>query len=47
MGEILKENATLKHIVLQSKGLYKPRILVQIWSEYWWRIKKVMDNGMF
>ena len=29
----LKEKATLKHIVLQSKELYKPRILVQIWSK--------------
>ena len=31
--KLLKGNATLKHIVLQSEELYKPWILIQIWSK--------------
>ena len=42
----LKETATLKHIVLQSKERYKPLISIQI-DQNQWRIKKVMDNWIF
>ena len=38
---ILKEDETLKHIVFQSKELYKPWISIKIWSKKGGELRKL------
>ena len=43
----LKEKASLKHIVLQSEELYKPWILIQIWSKIGGELRKLWTTEYF